>query len=271
MNLIENGGRPPTTLEEAFVSAKSVWPRVCLTYQQFHDFVTQVRHDDGLVPAYPADVYLCTGCVHGYGAAYQAMQTAYFPSLRGVIYRVVGEETAVDDVLQNVCARLFVGEAAKLRTYRGSGALGAWLRQVALRASHDYLRQIGAQRVRLRKLAHAEPACAPQPEGDSGLQYATLCEQAWCRAICSLSTEDKQLLHHYFVSGLSIDTLGVMYKVHRATIARRINRVAGRVGQRARKALSRHFPELSTGDLDALVRQSCRSSDLVSTLRAEAS
>jgi RNA polymerase sigma-70 factor, ECF subfamily len=143
---------------------------------------------------------------------------------------------------------------------------------LAVRASQEYRREKWAQRDRLRKLARTAPDCASPPEATSSLQRHTiLCEQAWCRAICSLRPADKQLLHHYFVSGLSIDVLGPMYQVHRATIARRIQRAAQLVRNRARQALSGHFPELDTGDIDALVRQSCRDSDLVSNLGANAS
>jgi RNA polymerase sigma-70 factor, ECF subfamily len=270
MNLTRNEGNPPVTLEEAFVSARRVWPHISLSFRQFQDFVT-LPHDGWTVPAYPADVYLCTGCVNGHGDAYRALQAAYFSSLRAVIYRVTGDRPAVDDVLQDVCTRLFVGEAAKLRTYRGSGTLGGWLRRVAVRASQDYQREKWAQRDRLRKLARVAPDDA-SPEAPSSLQrHTTLGEQAWCGAIGLLDAADKQLLHHYFVSGLSIDILGAMYEVHRATIARRIQRVAQLVHRRARKALAGHFPELDTGDLDALVRQLCRDSDLASTLGATAS
>jgi len=39
-----------------------------------------------------------------------------------------------------------------------------------------------------------------------------------------LSSAERQLLRHYFVYNLGIDTLAPMYGVHRSTIARRIHR-----------------------------------------------
>jgi RNA polymerase sigma-70 factor, ECF subfamily len=267
------GPSTPVSLREAFVAAKTAWPRIILTYEQFQAYVAQRERAPASVPAYPADVYLCTACVNGQDIAYQSLEATYFPSLESAIYHVVGERPAVDDVLQEVRTRLFVGRAPKIASYRGSGSLGGWLRKVAVRASQDYRREKAMQYRRRRRLLDAERTTAIRVDAPDDRAFSEervrLCEQAWTRAICSLGSTDRQLLHHYFVSQLSIDTLGPIYSVHRATIARRIRRILERVRQHVRKTLAERHRGLSAEDLDALMLHSCRELDLSATLEVE--
>jgi hypothetical protein len=91
---------------------------------------------------------------------------------------------------------------------------------------------------------------------------ARLCEQAWLSAVRSLDPAERQLLQHYFVSGLSIDRLGPLYSVHRATIARRIRRTTERVRRQVRASLSHHYLGWSGQDLDALMLGVCHDLDI---------
>jgi len=261
-----------SALWAAFASARSAWPSIALAYEQFYEYVTRGQASIS-VPAYPADVYLCTACVNGQPAAYRFLEAKYFPPLESAILHVVGARPAVDDVLQEVRARLFVGRAPKLATYRGTGSLAGWLRRVAVRASQDYRREASAQRGRLRRFFHEECANAraqteppPPPEHAFGHHPPLTCEQAWRRALTSLAPQERQLLYHYFMLGLSIDALSPIYDAHRSTIARRIDRIVTRLRRQVHKTLTPHYRDLSANDLDALVLQTCGDVDLGGTL-----
>jgi RNA polymerase sigma-70 factor, ECF subfamily len=263
-------GCTSAALQQAFALARSAWPAIELTYEEFHDYLTRGQ-TNATVPAYPADVYLCTACVNGQPIAYRALETKYFPTLKAAISHVVGEKPAVDDVLQEVRTRLFVGGAPKIASYRGTGSLAGWLRRVAMHASQDYHRERAAHRARLRTFFHNETATAraweePTPDGGARHSPRLLCERAWRHAVMSLQTSERQLLHHYFVLGLSIDNLSPIYAVHRSTVARRIDRIIMRLKRHVRKMLSPHYRDLGARDLDALVLDLCCEVDVQGAL-----
>lgn len=262
-----------TAFRDAYAEARSAWPDVPLTYQQFAAYLSRLSYGDELLP-HAAELYLCAACAAGEQNAYLAIEKSYFPKLRATIYQVVKDTQAVGDVLQEVRSRLFVGHPPKIATYRGSGPLFSWLRSVAVRASSDYLRTATAHRKRVRKLTHEQsnnPANQPTwmgstDERPSPSERLRHCEQAWRSAVHSLDSMDRQLLHHYFVSGLSIDALGPLYSVHRATIARRIRRITDRVRARVRANLASHYRGWSARDLDALALGVCGDLDICASL-----
>ncbi|HEU4577804.1 MAG TPA: sigma-70 family RNA polymerase sigma factor [Polyangiaceae bacterium] len=257
-----------SALHAAYTQGRKAWPELLLSYERFQAHATQLAYTSCVVPAYPADLYLCAACASGQGAAYQALEAAYFPGLARAVFRILGEQAGTDEVLQEIRTRLFVGSAPKISSYRGSGALSGWLRSLAVNAAQDRVRSNIVQRGRLRRLATAERGSptattledsAEQPfRGD----YARVCGGAWYAALATLGSAERQLLHHHFVSGLSIDVLGPLYGVHRATVHRRIRKAVERVRRQVRERLLRHYRDLSEVDLDALAFRACRDLDL---------
>jgi RNA polymerase sigma-70 factor, ECF subfamily len=264
-------GNPSVALQTAHALARRTWPGVTLSYERFRAHVTREGSAPAVVPAHPADLYLCAACLDGQAAAYQSLESAHFPALRAIVRRLLDDPSAVEEVLQEVRTRLFVGDSPKIASYRGSGCLSGWLRSVAVHAAQDHLRAVSVRRGWLRKLErtqHANAALATDATDEQAFQTqrASVCEQAWNSAIRSLGSSERQLLHHHFVSGLSIDVLGAIYAVHRATIARRIRRATDRVRRRVREALATNYHGLCAADLDALALRACGDVDVMRTL-----
>jgi RNA polymerase sigma-70 factor (ECF subfamily) len=165
--------------------------------------------------------------------------------------------------LQDIRAMLLVGVRAKLQAYRGRGPLAAWLRRIAANAAWDHVRKKSVDRRSLRALACTRSALVPTCQEDQRIlsQRARLCDTAWRHTIESLSTSERQLLRHRYVAGLSIDVLGPMYGLHRATVARRLRRIMESIRSRVRQALSGYYPELCSTDLDALMIESLETLD----------
>jgi RNA polymerase sigma-70 factor (ECF subfamily) len=243
-----------------------------LSYEHFQAHAAQLGYASWGAPAYPADLYLCAACANGQSAAYQALEDTYFPILQRAVCRILGEMTATDEVLQEIRTRLFVGSSPKISSYRGSGALSGWLRSLAVNAAQDRVRSNIVQRGRLRRLATVERGSPTATTVEESAEqpfrhdYARVCNRAWCAAVASLGCAERQLLHHYFVSGLSIDVLGPLYGVHRATVHRRIRKAVAQVRQQVRERLLRHYRDLSEGDLDALAFRACCDLDLSGAL-----
>jgi RNA polymerase sigma-70 factor, ECF subfamily len=259
----------PDALRAAYDAALGAWPRIALSFEQFRSSVSKLG---GMgTPAYPADLYLCVACASGSIAAVQALEAAYFPALRGPIYRVVGDLAGVEDVLQEVRTRLLVGVAPRIVTYRGDGSLAGWLRRVAVRSAQDHRRARLVENCRRRKLAgfqlSSDGVAAVSPELLGASQhFEQLCERTWTQVIGSLDSTERRLLYYHYACGLSIDTLAPLYQKHRATVARRIRRATERLRRMVRKALSEQGGGLSASDLDALVLQGQWDPDLSEAL-----
>lgn len=260
-------------LEAAHALARRTWPEVRLSYEKFHAHVSPDGSAAGGLE-HPSDLYLCAACKYGQAEAYQALEATYFPALRRLLSRLLQEPSAVEDVLQEVRTRLFVGASPKIASYRGRGCLAGWLRSVAVHAARDHLRCVRAQRGRLRRLSHPDvallgtlrPPAADWLEDGAGTWERQRCQQAWNAAIRSLDTQARQLLYHHFVNGLSIDALGALYGVHRATAARRIRRATASVRRSVRDELGRAYANMTHHELDRLAQHTCCELDVMLSL-----
>jgi RNA polymerase sigma-70 factor (ECF subfamily) len=257
-----------TALHAAYAQGRRAWPEVELSYERFQGHAAALAYTSCVVPAYPADLYLCAACASGERAAYQALEATHFPGLERAVRRILGEKAGTEEVLQEIRTRLFVGSGPKISSYRGSGALSGWLRSLAVNAAQDRVRSNIVQRGRMRRLATAERGTPTATTLEESAEqpfrrdYARVCGRAWRAALATLGCADRQLLHHHFVSGLSIDVLGPLYGVHRATVHRRIRKAVERMRQQVRERLTRHYRDLSEGDLDALAFRACCDLDL---------
>ncbi|MEO8178033.1 MAG: sigma-70 family RNA polymerase sigma factor [Deltaproteobacteria bacterium] len=249
-----------------------------LTYDQFFAHLERLGYPEGTL-THAAELYLCAACALADRAGLDSFEKLYVPALCDVLRLVIRQAHAVEDVLQDVRSRLFVGRSPKITTYRGQGSLRGWLRSIAMHAAHDYLRAVRRRRARMQKLADSQVEITASNVGSNGCleerafasDRAYLCERAWCCAVGSLDAMERQLLHHHFVSGLSIDILGQLYSVHRATIARRVRVATSRVQEHVRALLSARYRELNGKDLDAIVLDACAEIDVAQSLGAAAS
>lgn len=246
-------------LADAYAVGRSTWPTIPLSYESFRQHVVRHGYTRESGPEHPSDFYLSAACTSGRAAAYQALEAKFFSGLRQVVNRVIGEELVVDDVLQEVRTRLFVGQAPKISSYRGNGPLAGWLRSLAVNVAQDCRRSTVVQRGRLRKLALAQrdaPAEAHETTAEERLalrgEGADICIRAWREAISSLCCEERELLRQCFVYERSVDALGALYGVHRATIHRRLHRAIRRLRQHLREVLASHYRDLTDADRDAI-------------------
>jgi RNA polymerase sigma-70 factor (ECF subfamily) len=212
--------------------------------------------------AYAVDLYLCAACVAGQPLAFQTLEELHFPAVTAVFWQQLGDRATVQELLQELRIRLFVGASPRIATYRGRGPLAAWLRTIALHAAQDHLRASNVQRGHLLQLSCAqqerEGSGHAQPSERESLLFGQrrerIVERACSAAMAGLERGQRQLLHHHFVAGLSIDELSPMYSVHRATIARRIQRVIEHLRSLVRRELTARY-QLSGEELEELLQE----------------
>lgn len=245
--------------KRAFDAAREQWPALGFGFDQYCAHLTRLGYADAL-PHFPSSVYLCCACSSVGNAACRVLEAAYFPALRSFIAKFDARPEIIEDLLQQLRARLFVGPKARILTYKGKGALQGWLRGVARSVAVDFIRVRKARREDSwystdSDVTGTEYVCAsPSYSPEDDYVYARYTDTVMCglqRAMGALDGEDRQLLHHYFVSGLTIDALAPLYAVNRSTIARRIQRNVGRVRRELRREVTPQLGPFEPGELES--------------------
>jgi RNA polymerase sigma-70 factor (ECF subfamily) len=175
------------------------------------------------------ELYLACAAALGDPAAIAEIERVHLPPILADVAHLSASPAEEDDVAQLVRVRLFVaegGEPPKIAVYGGRGSMGGFLRMVAVRVA------LGQR----RKKRVGEPL---PPDDDRLLElpgdlhpelqhlqarYRGELENAFRQALGSLSPRDRNVLRLHFLEGLSIDQLGALYRVHRATAARWVAR-----------------------------------------------
>jgi len=154
---------------------------------------------------------LADRCLRGEKKAWLELLRLYDRKVLRVLFRSGGREE-LDDLRQEVWARLLARDAAALRDFRAehSGALGLFLAQVARRVAIDHQR---ARRARPPSSGGAEPD-ALEHEGASP-ESALGDAQTRRRLLCALdevagSARDRDILRLHYEAGLSAAEIAQM-------------------------------------------------------------
>jgi RNA polymerase sigma-70 factor (ECF subfamily) len=156
-----------------------------------------------------------------------------------------------DEVLQRLRETLVVGTAERgpaLRDYAGHGELRGFLRVSAVR---ECLRLLKMQRrevgMEAEDLAQLVPAA--DPELDRLKQtYRNEFASCFAEALASLEARERTILRMNSIDRLSIDEIGSVYAVHRATAARWLERARLAVAEKTEQLLAERLA-LTTGEV----------------------
>jgi RNA polymerase sigma-70 factor (ECF subfamily) len=215
-------------LAAALAAARAAWPTVNVAPERF------IGHLAGrLPPGQPAaaalrgmrtaDLYLACACCDGDPEALRAFDAAYRRDVHAALAGLRLGAAEIDDLTQVLRARFFVGEegaAPKIADYAGRGQLRGWVRAAATRTG---LSHIEARRpeVPLDEGLFDHVGSTGDPELDHlKRRYRAEFRRAFEEALASLAPREQMLLAQSFVDELSIDQIGVIHGVHRATAAR---------------------------------------------------
>jgi RNA polymerase sigma-70 factor (ECF subfamily) len=198
-----------------------------------------------------ADLYLAWACGAGSPPALAIFERELMALVPSFVAHLGGGAAFADEVRQRLRMKLFVGDAPKIGEYTGRGALGGWVRVVALRVAADLLRASG-------KLVAAElDETALDPAAPIDVQYLKAryrehFEDALQAAIGALSKKHRNLLRMHYVDGITLDKLASMYRVHAATISRWLADARDDVVAGTHERLAERF-DLSPSELDSIV------------------
>jgi RNA polymerase sigma-70 factor (ECF subfamily) len=237
-------GPPEPALEQALASViamtSQTWPDIHADALAFAAYLGQRIPSDVAVQAAlrdraVGDMYLAFAVLAGDAAATREIEERFSALVRLLVQQGFAEDLA-RDTIQQLRVQMLAGERPGLRTYCGIGALKAWLRISAMREAIRGQRKVRGHEGDELTDVFADPA------GDPALQYQrqlyhTEFRNAFEEAVARLSVRDRNLLRQNVLYGATVDDLGAIYQVHRATAARWIAAARERLVEATRQRM----------------------------------
>lgn len=261
-------------LEDIVASARAAWPALDLDDVAFVEHLGSLSAGDletWLDQLRVDDAYLAFGCARGDAASLEAFERVHAPEMRALAERLLPGAGA-QEVVQKLSEQLLVATGTRppgIARYAGQGRLRAWLRVTTVREA-----------VRARKKAGLETPAeeqALQAVGTEGADpelrymrelYKAQFREAFSDALAALTPRERTLLRYTVIDGLTVDRVGAIYRVHRATAARWVAKARERLISETRRALMQRLavgaPEQESilrmirSDLDLSIRSFLR-------------
>jgi RNA polymerase sigma-70 factor (ECF subfamily) len=213
---------------------------VPLSPEQFSAHLDSLQIPGDRVLTHAADLYLAAACAAQVPAAQVAFDREYVRLVPMFISSLGIPPQLVDDVCQGVRVRVLSGSRPRIETYAAHGSLQAWLRLVATRAALDMSIAEG----RRKQTSDEEALGALVDTGDDPElrtvkeRYQPVLQKALEDSLAALDAKQKTLLRMHVVDGLGIDALALVYRVHRATVARWLIAIRRQVFEEVKRQLA---------------------------------
>lgn len=219
----------------------------------------------GLRALHARDLLLVLACEDGDRGALRLLDETLRDAVPRAAARLRPSNAFVDEVAQQLRQKLLVAPAggrAKLRGYKGRGALAHWLRAASLRLALNLLESEAPQRRATEHgqsgAGHAGPleriaAAGPDPELSLlKRRYAPQFRAALEAALAGLGPKERNLLRLYFAQGLTVEEIGRLEGTHKSTISRWLSRARAGLLAEVRARLGRSL-SLGPAELDSLL------------------
>jgi RNA polymerase sigma-70 factor (ECF subfamily) len=205
----------------AYHAGRATWPELRMDLSAFQQWVRAANIDVESLKERGEELFLVAGCVAREPEAYQAFERRYLATLTQSVGRIALSADQADELRQQLRVTLLLGASPKIGTFRGQGPLGAWVQVCAVRLAL----KMGAARDRLAGPDASLLEGLVSQEADQELlaaksQYRDAFQAALEECFVALPGRQKTLLRMHFLDGMSIDEMGQVFHVHRATIAR---------------------------------------------------
>jgi RNA polymerase sigma-70 factor (ECF subfamily) len=209
-----------------------------------------------LLRMHTSDLYLACACAHSHPAAIAAFEAHCLAPLDRALGKIGIGADAVAEVKQEIRYRVLVGEGrrAEIVDFSGRGDLRGWVRVMAMR-----------QALRRRRRARRELPMednelwqrlvrADEPELEQRkVFYRHEFKRAFETALRTLPHREQTILRQHYLDGATLEELAVLYRVHRATVARLLGRARDFVLAATRHHLMSQL-DVRPQDVDSILR-----------------
>ncbi|MBI5547647.1 MAG: hypothetical protein HY901_27510 [Deltaproteobacteria bacterium] len=244
---------------EMLERARASWPQVKLDERAYVRHLAHRLAPRGDVLAmlrsmHAGDLYLACAAASGDPHALGEIQRRLEPTaLRQMRLRL--EPSDLEDLSQSLGESLLVGRegrSAQITDYSGRGPLDRWLLAAVLHATQNARR--GARELP----AGIELGGEATQLGDPELLFIKELHRkdfsaAFRESFTSLSPKERNVLRLSLIDQLNIDRIGLIYRVHRATVARWLADAREKLLVGTRASLARRL-RLDEGEIDSYVQ-----------------
>ena len=192
------------------------------------------------------DVFLAFACSRGDRIAWEYFADDYAPLLRRYALQACRSFNESEDLAQELITRLMEGKE-KLAGYNGRASLAGWLRVAIANAAVDRFRRARKQ-VSLEAVEDGQPVAKAlderiEEDADERLdaRWGPVLSEALAGEIGRLAARDRLLLNLYYVQAVPLKLIGQQFRVHEATVSRRLESLRREIRKRIEKELrARH-------------------------------
>jgi RNA polymerase sigma-70 factor (ECF subfamily) len=202
-------------------------------------------------------VHLAIACAAGDEVAIRKFEDEFLDEVDATAHRLGATSDQLDELRSFARRILFVTEPtrpAALGEYAGRGDLRSYVRVIATR---ELVRAIGKGRREVPVAAESfldklSPASSPVA-GFLRDTYRADVDAAIRAALAELPEDARALLRYSVIDGWTVDRIGALFGIHRATAARRVAAARELLGENIRAQLSARLA-ISIDDVDSVVR-----------------
>jgi RNA polymerase sigma-70 factor (ECF subfamily) len=204
-----------------------------------------------VLPPFAGEVVLARACAAGDPIAIAAFQREMLAPAERVLGRLGLPAADVDDVLQDVHAKLLTGERPRLTSYEGTGPLAPWVAAVAGREGLSLLRR----RRPSAPLAEDELfAVAADPElAVIHARHGAELKQAFQGAVGALGARERAVLRALVIDERSVGDVAALFRIHRVTASRWVAEIRRTLLRDTRRRLQ-HEAGIDPSSLDSAMR-----------------
>jgi len=226
-------------IASAIRRAKAAWPELGIDDDTFAAYLAARVPEAEIDAARIEDLAAAFGCVGGGDRGLAIVEQRYFRDVDAALGKMGLDGDRIAEVKQGLRRVLFVGDEEsppRIAEYRGTGPLSAWLRVTAMRAALKLLRKEGREKPLSDDAVLEAKSSADDPElAYMKAAYRAAFKEAFQEALDSLLPKERMILKQQIVDGLSIDELGTLYQIHRATAARHVASAREKLLSRTRR------------------------------------
>lgn len=236
-----------SVLAERLAEARAAYPWLTsVTDEAFVEHVTRTSMpgSDAFSSLQAADVMLVLGSLARDPKCLRELDERIGQVVTSVLAKV-GRSSDGSDLKQRVFERVLIGVEGgppKILQYAGRAPLTSWLRLVAVRLQINLARRDHSDRhgsFDVEELACDFVAHDMELAMVRGT-HADAFKKAFQRALSELEPRDRTILRLSVMEGSSIDEIGVIFRVHRATAARWLVQIRETLFERSRVHLTSH-------------------------------
>jgi RNA polymerase sigma-70 factor (ECF subfamily) len=245
-------------LDDLHARGAAAWTEVELDRAAFATELARrlgVAAEPATIASLHHDVYLAIACAAGDPVASVACERLCELELAVATQRLRATPTQADDLRSELRRLMFTGDDARLAGiagYTGRGDLRGYIRVIAARALAKHMRRERREMGLDDELLDAFGAAVDPDVAFLRDHYRADVDAVVRAAIPELPDRSRAVLRYHLLDGWSIDQIGALYGVHRATAARWLTNAREELGTRIRAGLAERLA-IGESQVDSIV------------------